>query len=40
MKTRKVMAVQLARRDTVPCDQVGYTMLTTSTTGPQVFHTL
>ena len=39
MKTRKAMAVQLARREMVPWVQEGKTTVTTSTTGPQVFHT-
>lgn len=39
MNTRKAMAVQLAKREMVPWVQEGKTSLTTSTTGPQVFHT-
>ena len=40
VKVRNMMAPQLARRETVPWVQAGKTMLTTSTTGPQVFHTV
>ena len=39
MKTRKAMAVQLAKSEMVPWVQDGKTSLTTSTTGPQVFQT-
>ena len=39
VKVRNMMAPQLARRETVPWVQAGYTILTTSTTGPQVFQT-